>query len=674
MSNTLIKQRMNNALFLITSLSLVVLDLRYFFTLLAIVLVFSRPLNKKTIINWAFAALSTILFYKFFYRYSNWIWAKNVVIDPSEIAPQLRAWYVQPRDGIELQIVYFSIVTFIFSYVFISKYKVKNQDFKNQLSGTSAKVLSCGIAILLINTIPCFPPLMAISPSYFKIVALFTSIFWVFIYLDFFSPKLANWAFGFSLVPVCFVAITQMSTPNYSYIFAPALKILQGFPLREIYFQYDLLLSLVSIPFLFLKLDPNVIQVFFQCSLLIFFWGLFSYSKKFFLNRLLAAPFIMLVVFIRIYAAYDDPTFVFQVTPLRLDLWLIPLVFASFYGLSHWSVGVCLSVLIMLHQNFGIIYSAAYFQVVLVIFLLDFSHKNEFGLAILTKIGKLLKIYWKRYRLSICLIVFGIFILNFFTGQFGGNDASKLYRQFGFGFDRIGKNSGVWPILFLVLYTFGLILSRRSSISKFYFEAALFIIFICVGNLIYFLGRSHESNLLWISGSTILVLFVNLDLFLLNGNDTLITQKSHPLAIAFNRTLSISLPALIFSIATYFYSGQSINILKQQFERVKSGKIFSFPDLKFPIDLIRESTDNSEKVMFMSRNDFYYYYYGNYTADSYFIPYPAWVFKLDLVKYIQGKIDDGFYVVCDDLCERDIIADLKFSKMKRVSNISVFNK
>jgi hypothetical protein len=76
----------------------------------------------------------------------------------------------------------------------------------------------------------------------------------------------------------------------------------------------------------------------------------------------------------------------------------------------------------------------------------------------------------------------------------------------------------------------------------------------------------------------------------------------------------------------------------------------------------------------MSRNDFYYYYYGEYTADSYYIPYPAWVIKSDLVKYIQRKIDDGYYVVCDDLCEKDVIADLTFSKIWSISGISFLNK
>jgi hypothetical protein len=418
-----------------------------------------------------------------------------------------------------------------------------------------------------------------------------------------------------------------------------------------------------------------MIQVIFQASLFGFFLGLFAISKKLFLNRSLAVSFIVLVVFVRVYAAYYDPTFVFQITPLRLDLWLIPLAFALFLGISHWSVGLSLSLLIVLHHNFGLIYTAAYFQTILFAFMVDFISVGAKKGEGFRHFGKLAFNYLKIYSIPFLSVLSGVVIIQLLTGQFGGNDASKLYRQFGFGFDRVSDKSAFWPLLVLIFYSIGTLLTFRTKISKIYFETSLFIVFLCVGNLIYFLGRSHESNLLWISGSAILLLFIVLDLNLFKVRSLSSTQvdKMNGKDLL-TRVVASSLPIFLFSTVTYFYSDQAKTILKKQVEVIQSGKIFSFPNLVFPIDLIKENTSNSDKVFFMSGNDFYYYYYGGYMADSYFIPYPAWVMKSELVGHIQEKIDADFYVVCDDLCESDIIEDLKFSQRKTVSGISFIKK
>jgi hypothetical protein len=60
---------------------------------------------------------------------------------------------------------------------------------------------------------------------------------------------------------------------------------------------------------------------------------------------------------------------------------------------------------------------------------------------------------------------------------------------------------------------------------------------------------------------------------------------------------------------------------------------------------IRELTNFSPNVYFVGEYNFYYCYYGGYVPQGRFWPYGAWVYKRDLIEFLQSLIDKGYYIV-----------------------------
>jgi len=76
---------------------------------------------------------------------------------------------------------------------------------------------------------------------------------------------------------------------------------------------------------------------------------------------------------------------------------------------------------------------------------------------------------------------------------------------------------------------------------------------------------------------------------------------------------------------------------------------------------IRIHTNYSDKVYFADELDFFYTYYGGYAPVGYASPYMTWIFRKDLAKFLQGLLDNGYYIVC---FERNltILKGLKYNK------------
>ena len=65
------------------------------------------------------------------------------------------------------------------------------------------------------------------------------------------------------------------------------------------------------------------------------------------------------------------------------------------------------------------------------------------------------------------------------------------------------------------------------------------------------------------------------------------------------------------------------------------------------LNRLRAVTGNSSKVYFAGGPDFEYYYYGGYTPVGYCNPFTTWIFTRDLLRFMQGLLDNGYYLVCD---------------------------
>src|SRR5208337_672783 len=69
----------------------------------------------------------------------------------------------------------------------------------------------------------------------------------------------------------------------------------------------------------------------------------------------------------------------------------------------------------------------------------------------------------------------------------------------------------------------------------------------------------------------------------------------------------------------------------------------------FGIEPVRQATKGSSKIFVLSLGDFPVYYYTNSTPPLYFSPYFAWIDKQGLVSKSQEMLDNGYYVVCQNL-------------------------
>lgn len=189
-----------------------------------------------------------------------------------------------------------------------------------------------------------------------------------------------------------------------------------------------------------------------------------------------------------------------------------------------------------------------------------------------------------------------------------------------------------------------------------YFNSALFLIALSIGNSIYFFGRSHENNIINISASLIFVLYLFFDLTL-----NFRTKRK--------KILSLIFPSIFVLLITYFYSAGIIGKSKVQFTNLQKHQTIyplSINPISLKINLIRELTNNSNMVYFIGDKDFYYYYYyyyyGNYVPQSYYFPYNSWIYKGDMINFIQSLLNEGYYVVSLPPMDNEIMLGLDFNK------------
>lgn len=595
----------------------------------------SRGGFASTLLFFSFSAAFCYVFYLLFYSIAPTIWQWNRVIDPNLIAPDLRGWYTSDRDGYEAKIVYAGALLILGLSLFVAMLKLEKKPIP-----IFAKSLFAFLPLIYLTKINLIAPFGVVNDFNLIHFLVCGAILGFFMALIKKFPKFGFLALIGILIPICFVGTKPISTSNYAYIFNPALKILNGVGLKEIYMQYDLFLSIIPIPLLALKLDPNYIQLAFQASLYGLFLSLLFFGNKFFKNKILVVPFILTLVFIRIFASYYDPTFVFQITPLRLDLWVIPLLLALKFGIFHWSLGLCFGTMIFFHTNFGIIYTLAFYQMSLFLQLVvgveEYREQRSFP-KVIQSFSKQL---YQNLKVPSLFVVSGFLLKGLVFQEFGMNHAAKLYQEFGFGFDRISPQSFFWLLLLLVVFSFVVVIRLVRGQSQARFGLSLFIVTLSVGNSLYFLGRSHESNLLWISSSFILLLYIVFDSILGEENES--KNANIP-----KRFFVLSLPfALYFGVCS-IYAKTSTDFFNIQWSAIKSANVPYLPSTEYGIEGIKEATKGSDKLFVISGNDFYIYYYLDANPVAYFSPFGSWVYNNDLNEYVGSLLDQGYYVVCD---------------------------
>jgi len=431
------------------------------------------------------------------------------------------------------------------------------------------------------------------------------------------------------LIPVCFVPTAYSSLPDLICLLAPALRLQYGIKLSQIYFQYDLLPSLLALAWSKIGGAPiGFATVVVPATFYALFLGIYAVGRRFFRPQLLA-PLLVSIVIVRFYSIPGDN--VPQVAPLRLDLWLLPLAWVRAVGLRHWSVGLVLGGLCFFSRSVGQLYLGAYGLALALDFLAQRRVSNGQSVTPfwrgLVELIKSTAPVWGLILLSLLAVrlVFGSFV----------SDAVATYHHLGVGMMRIDRSSFYWWLLPLIGAVGWLSFSRRSSLPERFGGAAIFAVTLTVCSSIYFFGRSHEINLLNTSAPYLFCFFLGLELAWPTG------AKGAPLRLVFR-----ALPWLLVATCAYFYSLRGVLRTTGQFAEVveqapllqaTSGSPVPSVDC---VEVLAAAGD--DHVLFFSAIDYWYYEHCKVAPRGYFQPMQLALLKPPLAADMSRWLHRGY--------------------------------
>jgi len=437
----------------------------------------------------------------------------------------------------------------------------------------------------------------------------------------------------------------RTSLSDLEYITGPALRLMHGFKTSEIYFQYDLFLSYLAFGCMKLKLALEWFPYLGQISFFLFFIGAFFFSERFFLSKGLFIFFIFALMLVRYYTGAANNSGIFQVTPLRLDLWIILLLAINKKGINHWLLGVCIGLLVLFHRNLGLIYLFSYVELIMTLFLLDIFSLIKEKKANIRELFSALQKHIRLNAINSIIIAISILLCFVLFHELFSKSAIVI-RKIGIGMLPISKVSLYWYIPVLLNCIICFLFFYQEKLGRKYTTTALFVVFLAIGNSMYFFGRSHENNILNISGILVLALFILFDILIYLSTTSKKTSEKTTY-ITRNRVYW-SMPVLFIFLVTYYYSESIVNKINTQYTNlIKSN--FHYPILPVPAEMvasIKQITHNSSKVYFMDFfYDFYYYYYCKYSPVGYYSPPGGCVFKKDIINLLQDLLNKHYYLV-----------------------------
>ncbi|HEV8284539.1 MAG TPA: LamG domain-containing protein [Chitinophagaceae bacterium] len=602
------------------------------------------------------SAISLILFILFF-SLSKWIWSFNPRISAAEFTSSVRA-FIFEHDGAETLFLYLLMFFNIAISMFITRWILNLKLSKNQYLTFS--IILIAIAGYYFYNIGFTPPVSVFvsedEPSYALIIFGIALLSFLLFFLY------TKYKVVVKLVVFLLIAFTSLvlayptSLTDLSYILAPASRLANGIKTSNIYFQYDMFLSILGWCWLKLNLGLEWFSYLAQLSFLLFFIGCFIFSDHFFKTKGLSVLFILALLLVRYYAVRESGFSVFQTAPLRLDLWLILLLVIYFKGVQHWLAGLCLGLLIIFHRNLGLIYMGSYFALLLFLFVADIAQLfNQKGLTFKSFYVLFIK-YLRLHAINLSLIVASVLLCILLFGELFPSSA-MTYRKYGIGMLPISRDSFYWYVPIILSSLTVVLFYYKKYLTDKYYSTAMFIITLAIGNSMYFFGRSHENNILNISGILVLALFVLFDVLIFSSTEFI--KKSQPVSKksvaskSKSRTLPkrffLAMPFLFIILCTYYYAPRIHEKISNQYDNLSKGQ-FTYPIAPGGIDTvtIKEITHRSDKVYFLDfRKDFYYYYYGHYPLVGYFNPASTWIFKKDLTNFMQDLLNKQYYIVFD---------------------------
>jgi len=579
------------------------------------------------------AAAITIGLRALFFQIAPWLWAQESPLDRDALTPWTR-WTVMERDGLEPYALLILVVVACAATAWLSSLADKRVPERMRIAVAALAPLAL---LVLAYDVPLRPPLAVVATTTgLAILVVGASLLATALVARSVRGDCGVPAWVALLVAVlCFLPTTLLSRYDAQTIFLPALNLLHGVSLRHIYFQYDLLLSLLAL--LWLKIGANPMTFFLVDGLgyLLFFLGLFLTARRWSLRAPVLAALLVCVVLVRVYGCLLDATAIPQVTPWRLDLWIVPLALTLVFGLDHCLVGLALALLCFFCRSFAVLYLGAFALAWTVDFIAARSAASEKPQPFWTALRAAVRRVSPGLGLVVLSLVLGRLVFGSLTSE-----AAALYRQLGLGMLRIARGSFYWWLLPLNATVVGLVFFRRASLPVKQRQAALFLCTLAIANSIYFFGRSHESNLVNLSAIFLLLFFLAIDL----GWGLPETNEA-PLM----RRLLRLLPWCAVAFCAYFYAGQVVKKVDTQAAVVANQqdlKLAAAIDVVPIVDCreIARAIDNI-KLVYFSCNDFWFYWQCANRPVGRYQPMLLAPLKEPLLRELDRFLNEGYKIV-----------------------------
>ncbi len=362
--------------------------------------------------------------------------------------------------------------------------------------------------------------------------------------------------------------------------------------------------------------------------------GLFVLVRRWFAHPGLAGPLLVAVVLVRIYAVMGDQMAVPQVSPLRLDLWIVPVALALRFGLRHWAVAVALALLCILSRSIGLLYLGGYALALGADFL---SARAAVARADRLPCWPEARQFSRRLTPAALSVLAGLGLVTVFLGS-PLSDAMLLYRKLGCGQTKIALDSFYWWLLPLTALSAGLAFWKRGELGEKRGGASLLLVGLSISSSIYFFGRSHENNLTNLCVPFLTCLFLCLDLALLQFGPQ---GRSGAL-------LQFALSSAVVALCAWQYSARISTKFAAQVA------VLSRTDLTKPLvagfGLPRMYCEElaqripQRKVYFFTGLDFWYYAECGYVPHGYLLPVELSVLKAPLMAELDQLLDAGYTI------------------------------
>ena len=597
-------------------------------------------LKKMNRIDFFYLILFSFLIYILFYFFPEITTYKIYPTPLLDNFPIYNQYWFTKNTGIES--ILLSILSF--SYV-ISLFLV----FKNQKRCTSPSMKSIAPLVSTILLISFFVlwlfSCLTANGYYFRFydydyTNVFSWSFALFLLIGFaltdnVKSSTGRFSFLFLLIVFCsLVPIGFIQQYDFEFVAIPTLGILHGEPLGNIYFQYDLLLSLALALWVKIGFDIHNFYILIHLSIFVFLICLYELSKRVINSRYLFTLFIISAIFLRYYLI--DLKFgssYVQNSPLRTDLWIIPIFLTYTYGLRSRKTFVSLLLIMVLSFSVGLAYLAAYFLIVL---LSKYSSNN-------LSLSRTFLIFTKEYFLRLMIFLILGALIYFFVYDNGLNLGAKTMLQYSLFNWNIQKFSLFWPfLLFIGFFTID-ILRKREKLNQNYFDFIIMLVFFCLVNLSYYFYKSTFIALITLFIPMVLLVFVSIDL-----NKEFLKSR---LSIFFDLTRHrlvrlIPIFFLVFPLVFNIYGVPTI--IKNQIIFLTNGSFFKAKQKNVDYKLIaelREVVNNNDRVIFFGYGTYVMYYELNIKPDSYFL-FSSNVYESESYEnYLISKINDGYLLI-----------------------------